>query len=266
LRFLGAHLSFKKEGFEMKSVTDRRALFRHMHEEGCFALPNPWDGGSAKRFEKAGFKALASTSAGAAWALGIEDGEMSLEQVLDHLTFLCSVTDLPVNADFEAGFAEGVDELQSNVTRCIATGVAGLSIEDRNGNAFYSMNEAVERIVAARKAIDQSGQDVILVGRCEAYLMKQLNMDEVIHRLRAYADAGADCVYAPGLKRIDDIAKLVQSVDKPLNANLTGTGLSVGDMAAVGVRRVSVGAALAKASYEAVDGLVERLKSEGRLP
>jgi 2-methylisocitrate lyase-like PEP mutase family enzyme len=266
LRFFGAHLSFKKEGFEMKSINDRRAAFRRLHEDGCFALPNPWDGGSAIRFEKAGFKALASTSAGAAWALGIEDGEMSLEQVLDHLTFLCSVTDLPVNADFEAGFAEGLIELQTNVTRCIETGVAGLSIEDRNGSAFYSIDAAVERIVAARKAIDHSGQDVILVGRCEAYLMTELNMEEVIHRLRAYANAGADCLYAPGLKTIEDIGKLVQSVNKPVNANLTGTGLSVDDMAAVGVRRVSVGAALAKASYDAIDGFVERLKTEGRLP
>ncbi len=249
----------------MKSINDRRALFRSLHGEGCFALPNPWDGGSALRMAKAGFKALASTSAGAAWALGIEDGEMNLEQVLDHLRFLCSVTDLPVNADFESGFAEGLDELQSNVTRCIATGVAGLSIEDRNGGAFYSLDAAVERIVAARKAIDVSGEDVMLVGRCEAYLMKELNMDEVIHRLRAYANAGADCLYAPGLKKINDITKLVQSVDKPLNANLTGTGLSVDDMAAVGVRRVSVGAALAKASYDAIDGFVERLKSEGKL-
>jgi 2-methylisocitrate lyase-like PEP mutase family enzyme len=266
LCFLGAHLSFKKEGFEMKSINDRRAAFRRLHEDGCFALPNPWDGGSAIRFEKAGFKALASTSAGAAWALGIEDGEMSLEQVLDHLTFLCSVTDLPVNADFEAGFAEGLTELQTNVTRCIETGVAGLSIEDRNGSAFYSIDAAVERIVAARKAIDQTGQDVILVGRCEAYLMTELNMEEVIHRLRAYANAGADCLYAPGLKTIEDIGKLVQSVNKPVNANLTGTGLSIDDMAAVGVRRVSVGAALAKASYNAIDGFVERIKTDGRLP
>lgn len=250
----------------MKSVNDRRALFRRLHEDGCFALPNPWDGGSAIRMEKAGFKALASTSAGAAWALGIEDGEMTIEQVLDHLTFLCGVTDLPVNADFESGFADGLVELQTNVTRCIATGVAGLSIEDRNSSTFYSLDAAVERIAAARNAIDVSGEDVILVGRCEAYLMKELNMDEVIHRLRAYANAGADCLYAPGIKKIGDIAKLVQSVNKPVNANLTGTSLSVDDMAEVGVRRVSVGAALAKASYDAIDGFVERLKSEGKLP
>jgi 2-methylisocitrate lyase-like PEP mutase family enzyme len=250
----------------MKSVNERRALFRRLHEEGCFTLPNPWDGGSAIRFAQAGFKALASTSAGAAWALGKEDGEMTLEQVLDHLTFLCNVTDLPVNADFESGFADGLAELRTNVTRCIKTGIAGLSIEDRNGAALYSLDTAVERIEAARKAIDATGEDVVLVGRCEAYLMKELDMDEVIHRLRAYENAGADCLYAPGLKKLADIAKLVQSVNKPINANLTGTGLSVDEMAAVGVRRVSVGAALAKASYDAVDGFVERLKTEGRLP
>jgi 2-methylisocitrate lyase-like PEP mutase family enzyme len=250
----------------MKSVNERRALFRRLHEEGCFALPNPWDGGSAIRFAKAGFKALASTSAGAAWALGKEDGEMTLEQVLDHLTFLCNVTDLPVNADFESGFTDGLVELRTNVTRCIKTGIAGISIEDRNGAALYSLDTAVERIEAARKAIDATGEDVILVGRCEAYLMKELDMDEVIHRLRAYENAGADCLYAPGLKKLADIAKLVQSVNKPLNANLTGTGLSVDEMAAVGVRRVSVGAAVAKASYNAVEGFVEKLKTEGRLP
>jgi 2-methylisocitrate lyase-like PEP mutase family enzyme len=250
----------------MQTVAERRATFRALHEHGCFALPNPWDGGSAIRFAKAGFKALASTSAGAAWALGKEDGEMSLEQVLDHLNFLCGLTELPVNADFESGFASTADGVSKNVARCIATGVAGLSIEDRDGQNFYPLDIAVERIAAARHAIDTSGEDVILVGRCEAYLMTELNMDEVIVRLRAYADAGADCLYAPGLKKIGDIAKIVQSVNKPVNANLTGTGLAVADMAAVGVRRVSVGAALAKASYTAVDGFVERLKSKGTLP
>lgn len=250
----------------MSTVSERRAEFRKLHEQGCFALPNPWDGGSTLRFAKAGFKALASTSAGAAWALGREDGEMSVEQVLDHLKFLCGLTDLPINADFESGFADSADGVSKNVTRCIATGVAGLSIEDRNEHKFYPLEVAVERIAAARQAIDASGEDVILVGRCEAYLMTELNMDEVIKRLRAYEDAGADCLYAPGLKKIDDIARIVQSVNKPVNANLTGTGLAVADMAAVGVRRVSVGAALAKASYAAVDGFVERLRSKGTLP
>ena len=152
-----------------------------------------------------------------------------------------------------------------SVTRCIATGVAGLSIEDRNGASFYAMDEAIARIKAARAAIDTSGQNVMLVGRCEAYLMQTLNMDEVVARLRAYSAAGADCLYAPGLKKLDDIERIVKSVDKPVNANLTATGLSVADMAKVGVRRVSVGAALAKATYAAFDGFVELLRDEGRL-
>ena len=250
----------------MTTITERRAAFHALHQSGCFALPNPWDGGTALRLERAGFKAIASTSAGAAWALGKQDGEMSVDEVLEHLRFLCNVTNLPVNADFEAGFAETAVGVGANVTRCIATGVAGLSIEDRNGASLYALDEAVERIKAARAAIDKSGQNVVLVGRCEAYLMHTLDMDEVIARLRAYSVAGADCLYAPGLKKIDDIARVVKSVDKPVNANLTATGLSIADMAAVGVRRVSVGAALAKATYAAFDGFVELLRDKGKLP
>jgi 2-methylisocitrate lyase-like PEP mutase family enzyme len=250
----------------MQTIGERRAAFRALHEHGCFVLPNPWDGGSALRFAKVGFKALASTSAGAAWALGIDDGEMSVDQVLEHLRFLCSVSDLPVNADFEAGFANTADGVGKNVTRCIATGVAGLSIEDRDGKNFFQLDVAIERLAAARRAIDDSGEDVILVGRCEAYLMPELKLDDVIMRLRAYERAGADCLYAPGIKKLDDFGKIVQSVNKPVNANLTGTGLSVADLAAVGVRRVSVGAALAKASYAAIDGFAELLRSKGTLP
>jgi 2-methylisocitrate lyase-like PEP mutase family enzyme len=250
----------------MQTIGERRAAFRALHEHGCFVLPNPWDGGSALRFAKVGFKALASTSAGAAWALGIDDGEMSVDQVLEHLRFLCSVSDLPVNADFEAGFANTADGVGKNVTRCIATGVAGLSIEDRDGKNFFQLDVAIERLAAARRAIDDSGEDVILVGRCEAYLMPELKLDDVIMRLRAYERAGADCLYAPGIKKLDDFGKIVQSINKPVNANLTGTGLSVADLAAVGVRRVSVGAALAKASYAAIDGFAELLRSKGTLP
>ncbi len=250
----------------MTSLADRRAAFRALHASGCFCIPNPWDGGSAIRLAKAGFKALASTSAGAAWALGLDDGEMQVDAVLDHLRFLCAVTDLPVNADFEAGFADTAEGVGANVARCIETGVAGLSIEDRDGRRFYPQDVAVERIRAARAAIDRSGQDVILVGRCEAYLMETLDLDEVIRRLRAYGAAGADCLYAPGLRTLESVARVVAAVDKPVNANLTATGLSVADMAGVGVRRVSVGAALASATYKAFDLFVARLSGEGRLP
>jgi 2-methylisocitrate lyase-like PEP mutase family enzyme len=214
----------------------------------------------------AGFKALASTSAGAAWAMGKADGEMTVEEVLDHLRMLVQATDLPVNADFEAGFADDPDGVGRNVARCIETGVAGLSIEDREGRAFYPKDVAVERVRAARRAIDRSGQDVVLVGRCEAYLMQTVDLDEVIARLNAYADAGADCLYAPGLKTLDQIRRVVDGVQRPVNANLTATGLSIEDMASVGVRRVSVGAALARATWQAFDGFLELLKTQGRLP
>ena len=149
----------------MSSITERRTAFRALHQSDCFALPNPWDGATALRLERAGFKAVASTSAGAAWALGKDDGQMSVDEVLEHLRFLCGLTNLPVNADFEAGFADTAAGVGANVTRCIATGVAGLSIEDRNGASFFAMDEAVARIKAARSAIDASGQNVILVGR-----------------------------------------------------------------------------------------------------
>ena len=250
----------------MTTLAARRAAFRDLHRSGCFAIPNPWDGGTALRLERAGFKALASTSAGAAWALGLEDGAMDVDQVLDHLRFLCGVTDLPVNADFEAGFAATPDGVAANVARCVETGVAGLSIEDRDGAALFPLEAAVARIRAARAAIDRTGADVVLVGRCEAYLMDPLDMAEVVRRLRAYGEAGADCLYPPGLKTLEAVAEVVRSVDLPVNANLTGTGLSVAEMAGVGVRRVSVGAALARATYEAFDGFVDRFVAEGRLP
>ncbi|HEY2661653.1 MAG TPA: isocitrate lyase/phosphoenolpyruvate mutase family protein [Caulobacteraceae bacterium] len=249
----------------MSTIAERRATFRALHSSGCFAIPNPWDGGSAIRLAKAGFKALASTSAGAAWALGKDDGQMTLDEVLEHLSFLCRVTDLPVNADFEAGFADTAEGVGASVTRCIATGVAGLSIEDGHQRALYPMDVAVERLRAARTAIDRSGEDVMLIGRCEAYLLRPLDLDEVVKRLKAYSEAGADCLYAPGVKTVEDMAHLVRSVDKPVNGNLSGTTLSVADLAAVGVRRVSVGGALAQATYAALDGFVERLKVEGRL-
>lgn len=249
-------------------IAERRARFRALHQSGCFAIPNPWDGGTAVRLAKAGFKALASTSAGAAWALGKADGEMTLDEVLAHLRFLVNVTDLPVNADFEAGFADTPDGVAANVARCVETGVAGLSIEDKDPRTggFFSREEAVARVRAARAAIDRSGQDVMLVGRCEAYLMKTLDLEEVIARLNAYAEAGADVLYAPGIKTLEPTAEIVRRTSRPVNANLTATGLSVEDFAKAGVRRVSVGGALARATYDAFDGFARRLAEQGRLP
>jgi 2-methylisocitrate lyase-like PEP mutase family enzyme len=252
----------------MTTLAKRRARFRALHQSGCFAIPNPWDGGTAVRLAKAGFPALASTSAGAAWALGKADGEMTLEQVLDHLRFLVNVTDLPVNADFEAGFADTAEGVAANVARCVETGVAGLSIEDKDPRTggFFSREEAMARVRAARAAIDRTGADVMLVGRCEAYLMKTLDLEEVVGRLNAYAEAGADVVYAPGIKTLEPTAEIVRRTNRPVNANLTATGLSVQDFAKVGVRRVSVGGALARATYDAFGGFARRLADEGRLP
>ncbi len=250
----------------MTDIAARRAAFRALHQSGCFAIPNPWDGASAVRMAKAGFKALASTSAGAAWALGRADGDMTLDEVLEHLRFMARVTDLPLNADFEAGFADDPDGVARNVARCVETGVAGLSIEDWRNGAFYPLEAAAARIAAARRAIDASGTGVLLVGRAEAFRMQTLDLDEVIARLKAYSAAGADVLYAPGLKRLEDVARVVAAVDKPVNANLTSMGVSVDDLAKVGVRRVSVGGAMARAALKAVDDIVTRLADEGRLP
>ncbi len=250
----------------MSTITERRAAFRALHQSGCFVLPNPWDGGSAIRLARLGFKAIASTSAGAAWALGRADGEMTVEEVLNHLRFLVGVTDLPVNADFEAGFADTPEGVATNVARCIETGVAGLSIEDRAGRGLYPIDEAARRVRAAREAIDRSGQDVLLVGRCEAFWIGQPDLEMTIARLTAYSHAGADCLYAPGMKDLPTIARLVRALDKPVNVNLSGTVLSVAELADVGVRRISVGGALARATWIAFEGLAERLWTQGRLP
>ncbi len=250
----------------MSSIAERRAAFRALHQSGCFVLPNPWDGGSAIRLARLGFKAIASTSAGAAWALGRADGEMTVDEVLEHLRFLVGITDLPVNADFEAGFASSPEGVAISVARCIETGVAGLSIEDRQGSGLYPLDEAVQRVRAARQAIERSGEDVVLVGRCEAFLLGQPDLEMTIARLAAYGQAGADCLYAPGIKDLASIARVVATLDKPVNANLSGTGLSVAELADVGVRRVSVGGALARATWGAFEDFAGRLWAQGRLP
>lgn len=244
----------------------RRAAFRQLHESGCFILPNPWNSGGARRLQKTGFKAIASTSSGAAWALGREDGEMSLEEVLSHLRTLCDATDLPVNADFEAGFADDPEGVARNVGRAIETGVAGLSIEDRTGSELYGIDLAIERMHAAREAIDDSGQNVVLVGRSEGFLIGHTELDETIRRLRAYSEAGADCLYAPGIRDRAMIADVVAAVaPKPVNVLLSTTDLTVPELAALGVRRVSVGGALAKAVWQRFDEVASTLMEKGTL-
>jgi len=245
----------------------RRAAFRALHAQGCFAMPNPWDVGSAKRLEKLGFKALASTSAGAAWTMGKTDGQLTRDDVIAHLHELCAATELPVNADFENGFADPAEGVGESVRLAIDTGVAGLSIEDWSGSAIYELPVAVERLKAARAAIDASGQDVILVGRAEGYLRGMRDLGAILERLAAYAEAGADCLYAPAVVDPDEIRAVVQAVaPKPVNILLWGPDMSVESLGRLGVRRVSTGGALAAAAWAAFDKAAKSLAEEGRMP
>jgi 2-methylisocitrate lyase-like PEP mutase family enzyme len=235
------------------STTDKRATFRKLHEAGCFVLPNPYDVGSAKALQHLGFKGIASTSAGFAWSIGRSDNRVILEDVLQHLTALCGAVDLPVNADFEGGFAHEAEEVAAHVARAVKTGVAGLSIEDSTGDAakpLYDRALAIERIRAARVAIDADKSGVLLTGRCEGFLVGQADLKMVIDRLTAYAEAGADCLYAPGIKTKEDISAIVKAVHpKPVNLLIGTPGLSVAEATELGVRRISVGGSLARAAW-----------------
>lgn len=245
----------------------RRAQFRDLHREGCFIIPNPWDIGGAQRLEKLGFKALATTGAGYAWSLGREDGQLSLGEALGHLRMLCSATNLPVNADFETGYSDSVEGIHDNVLKAIDTGVAGLSIEDRAGRDLVDLQVAVDRIRAARRAIDRSGQDVFLVGRSEGHFIGKPDLEATIGRLVAYSDAGADCLFAPGVNELADIARIVAAVrPKPVNVMITGPAPTVPELAAIGVRRISVGASLAVAAWRGFEASAGMLLAEGRLP
>jgi 2-methylisocitrate lyase-like PEP mutase family enzyme len=247
-------------------LATKRTAFRSLHTEGCFVLPNPWDVGSAQRLQRMGFKALASTSSGYAWSMGLEDGELSRDEVLSHLRVLCAATDLPVNADFEAGFADDPEGVAANVALAVGTGVAGLSIEDRTGKELYELDLATDRIRAAREAIARSGEDVLLVGRSEGFLVGRMELHPTIVRLIAYAEAGADCLYAPGIREVSDVAAVVAAVaPKPVNVLLL-SGMRVADLAAAGVRRVSVGGALAAAAWAGFDRIVRQLVDEGTVP
>jgi 2-methylisocitrate lyase-like PEP mutase family enzyme len=237
-----------------RTIAQKRADFRALHEQGCFVIPNPWDTGSARFLEGLGFKALATTSSGFAWSQGHADGAMSREHILAHLRELVEATELPVNADFENGFAADAQGVAASVSLAIEMGVAGLSIEDSTGNAadpLFPVDVAVERLRAARKAIDASGADVLLVGRAENFFAGRPDLDDAIARLKAYANAGADCLYAPGIKTREQIAAVVAAVaPRPVNL-LVGapSELTMKDIAELGVRRVSVGGALARAAW-----------------
>ncbi|MEO8279546.1 MAG: isocitrate lyase/phosphoenolpyruvate mutase family protein [Ideonella sp.] len=250
------------------SVADKRRSFHTLHQAGCFVIPNPWDIGSARFLQGLGFKALASTSSGLAWSRGGFDGSMSRDAVLEHLSELVAATDLPVNADFENGFGQTADELAESVRMAIETGVAGLSIEDSTGLAaapLFSIDTAVGRIRAARRAIDQAGGDTLLVGRAECFLFGHPSLDETIARLQAYASAGADCLYAPGIRSAEQIVALVQAVaPKPLNLLIGGASpFKLADVAALGVRRVSVGGALARTAWAGFMASARQLAEQG---
>jgi len=252
-----------------EEVSARRRAFRDLHQSGCFVIPNPWDVGSAKYLAHLGFKALATTSSGAAWRHGKADGQMTVEEVLAHLREIAEATALPVNADFEAGFASDAAGVARNVRLAVDTGVAGISIEDSTGNAdtpLRSIEVSIERMRAARKAIDDAGGETLLIGRAENFIVGRPDLDDAIARLKAYSEAGADCLYAPGIKTREQIAAVVKAVaPKPFNLLLGfPTDLTLRDAQELGVRRISVGGALARSAWGGFMQAAKQIASEGR--
>jgi 2-methylisocitrate lyase-like PEP mutase family enzyme len=251
----------------MPTIADKRRGFRELHQSGCFAIPNPWDVGTARYLQHLRFKAIATSSAGFAFSRGLPDNAVGRDMMLAHIREIVETTDIPVNADFENGYADEPEKLAANVRLCVETGVAGLSIEDSTGDKqkpLYDLDCAVERIAAARGAIADT--DVTLVGRAECFLVGRRDLDEVVRRLTAYAKAGADCLYAPGLRRREEIAAVVEAVaPKPVNV-LIGSpmGFRLADVAALGVRRVSVGGALARAAWGGFMRAAKELAEAGR--
>lgn len=237
----------------MTTIAERRTRFHALHESGTFVIPNPWDAGSARLLAAMGFKALASTSSGYAWSTGRRDNHITLDDALTHLAQLVGAVDVPINADFEGGFAETPGGVAANVTRAVATGIAGVSIEDSTGDThapLFDFTLAVERIAAARQAIDATATGTLLVARTEGFIAGRPDLDETLRRLRAFADAGADCLYAPGIRSREQIAAVVQAVSpKPVNVLVSAPFITVAELAALGVRRVSVGGALARAAW-----------------
>ena len=240
----------------MPTTSEKRHTFRKLHDSGCFVIPNPWDVGTARYLQHLGFKALATTSSGAAFSMALPDADWALtrDPMLAHIRAIVEASDVPVNADFESGYTDEPAELAENVRMCVETGVAGLSIEDSTGEAsrpLYSFDLAVARIRAARAAIDGAGGDVLLVGRTEGFIAGVPDLEEAIRRLKAYAAAGADCLYAPGIQTRGQIAAVVEAVaPKPVNLLIgSAIGLTVKEVADLGVRRISVGGALARAAW-----------------
>ncbi len=238
----------------MDSRDDRIAEFHRLHSSGCFVMPNPWDAGSARALEQLGFKALATTSAGLAWTLGRSDTQVNRDLVLDHLRLIVSAVTVPVNADFERGYAVEPAGVAANVKMAADTGIAGLSIEDSSGDEADPLIEfdlAVKRVAAARRAIDESGTGILLTGRSEGFVCGRPDIDETIRRLRAYAEAGADCLYAPRIDNLDHVSAIVSAVaPKPVNLLINAPFTTVAEAAQLGVRRISVGGTLARTAWD----------------
>lgn len=255
----------------MSDFASHRSAFRKLHESGCFVIPNPWDIGTTLYLRKLGFKALATTSAGFGFSRGLPDvsGALKRDMVLNHIIEIVAAADLPVNADYQSGYAQEPEGVAESVRLCIETGVAGLSIEDATGepnSPLYELSEAVDRIRAARAAIDSSGADVLLTARAECFLVGHPDpLRESIRRLQAYTEAGADVLYAPGLREREDIRAIVASViPKPVNVLMSSnTGLHVSDLAELGVRRISVGSALARSAWAGFLRAAKRIAEEG---
>ena len=251
------------------SIADKRRAFHALHKAGCFVIPNPWAIGSARYLQSLGFKALATTSSGFAWSHGRPDGGVSRDMALGYFRDIVAATDLPVNADFESGFADHAAGVAESVRLAIETGVAGLSIEDSTGDAknpLYELEVAVERLRAARKAIDEAGGDTLLVGRAEGFFVGRPDLDDTLRRLKAYSNAGADCLYAPGIRTPDEIRAVVDAVaPKPFNL-LVGTAskLTVKEIGDLGVRRISVGGAMARAAWGGFMRAAKLLAEEGK--
>jgi 2-methylisocitrate lyase-like PEP mutase family enzyme len=253
----------------MASIAEKRAAFHALHTSGCFVIPNPWDIGCARWLQGMGFKALASTSSGFAWSKGFADNHVTREMVLAHLAELVAATDVPINADFEGGFAHDPAGVAESVRLACDTGVAGISIEDSTGDKakpLYDIDTAVARIKAARKAIDDKGGDAMLVGRAENFFAGVPDLDDTIARLKAYSAAGADCLYSPGVRTREQIAAVVKAVaPKPFNLLIgSAIGITVKEAEELGVRRISVGGALARAAWGGFLRAINQIAGEGR--
>lgn len=248
-------------------MSDKTARFHHLHESGCFVIPNPWDPGSAKLLAGLGFPALATTSSGFAWTQGRPDNHVTLDEALAHFRIIAAAVDVPVSGDFEGGFAVEPERVADNVTRAVHTGVAGLSIEDSSGDPqspLFEFTLAVDRVRAARRAIDASGTGVLLTARTEGFIAGRPDLAETLRRVRAYAEAGADCLYAPGIRSLSDIAAVVHTADpRPVNVLVGSDFATVAQLAELGVRRISVGGALARAAWTGLLAAAKEIARDG---